>query len=71
MTQCCYKTPREDSRTLQKIDAVLTAQLLRHLLPVFQCYAGYAFEYIYSLHMCIFQCHYVSDIDLISSFTRR
>ena len=29
MTQCCYKTHREDPQNFPKIDAVLTFQLLR------------------------------------------
>ena len=29
MTQCCYKTHREDPRNFPKIDAVATFQLLR------------------------------------------
>ena len=29
MTQCCYKTHREDLKTFPKIDAVSTSQLLR------------------------------------------
>ena len=52
MTQCCYKTHREDSRNFPKIDAVATSQLLRgNTKGISNQYPNATGEYTYLWHV--------------------
>ena len=54
MSQCCYKTHKEDSQTFSKIDInipIVAWEYEKNIQPISQCYAGYTINIPY--HTCI------------------